>query len=368
MKKFCLTIAVLMLTLLLTSCEPIGEVQRRLVVHAIGIDPHEKGYEVSYQVFSGGEASDSGPVDASESTVITLLAQGRTLYEAEESLRLQTGKEIFLGDTELVVISEDLKDDDLLGFMQYFRNADVYLGVNVVYCRGTARDTIGTKLKQGSATAILLRGVVENAIKGGRACSARIIEIANALAEDNEAIAVPILSLEKSGDEEEDKTISDLTLGVFASMLVSEGAPPLELDENDTMGLRLLRGDVKEMSLEVMTEEGVASVEIKEMKIKRKPSIENGAPLVKINISGRYVVKYSPSDVSDEKIKDAAEKQLLWLCEKGYDASRRSGEDLFKLEKILTKYESEYAAEQHGDFKEAISKTVFYAFARLSKY
>lgn len=368
MKKLALIIAAALIALLLCSCEPLDEVQRRIVVHAIGIDPHEKGYEVSYQVFSGSESSNSGPVDASESTVITLLTQGRTLYETEESLRLQTGKYVFLGDTELIVISEDLKSEDILGFLQYFQKSDVYLGVNVVYCRGSAKDTIGMKLEQGSATAILLRGVVERAIEGSRACSARIIEISNALTEDNEAIAVPILSIQKDGEAAEDSSISDLTIGVFDSMLISDGSETMELDENEVMGVRLLRGDATEISLEVETDGGVASVDIDGMKIKRKVSIKNGAPLVKVKISGRYEVKYLPSDSSDAEVKQAAERQLLWLCEKGYDASVRSGEDLFKLEKLLTKYEADYAAKQNGDFSEAVKSTVYDVFAGLSKY
>lgn len=368
MRRLILIIAAALTALLLCSCESIGEVQRRIVVHAIGIDPHEKGYEVSYQVFSGSESSDSGPVDASESTVITLLAQGRTLYETEESLRLQTGKYVFLGDTELIVISEDLKNEDMLGFLQYFRKSDVYLGVNVVYCRGSAKDAIGKKLEQGSATAILLRGVVERAIEGSRASSARIIEISNALTADNEAIAVPILSLEKGEETAEDSSVSDLTIGVFGSILISQDGKPMELDENEVMGMRLLRADATEMSIEIETSGGIASVDIDELKIKRKVSIENGAPRIKVNISGRYEVKYTPPDISDTEIRLAAEKQLLWLCEKGYSASTESGQDLFKIEKLLLKYETEYASAQNGDFSEAIRSSVYDVFVKLSKY
>ena len=116
--------------LLLSGCKPAGEVQHRIVVHALGIDTHEKGYEVSYQVFSGG-APDGGPVDADQSTVVTLLAQGRTLYETEESLRLQTGREVFLGDAELIVISEELKDENIIEFL-FFCNHNKCTAINLI--------------------------------------------------------------------------------------------------------------------------------------------------------------------------------------------------------------------------------------------
>ena len=357
---------VLTFAALLCGCES-GEVQRRVVIHAMGIDPHEKGYEVSYQIFSGGEA-DSGPIDASESTVVTLLAQGRTLFEAEESLRLQTGKEVFLGDAELIVISEDLKDADLVEFLQYFRRADLYLGVNVVFCRGSAADAIGTKLEQGSATAILLRGVVEQAIKSGRAFSSRIMELSNAIEHDGEAAAIPILSLEKGEKTEDDKSISDLTIGVFGAQVVSPDGAVGELDENAAMGLRLLRADARQLSLEVAVSGGTAAVVIDNMKIKRKISVSGGVPYIRLNIRGRYDIRSSPTGVDEEEIKQAAQMQLLALCEAASKAVRDGGVDLIQLQKLLMKYETKYAESLNGDYSEAVKQTVYSVSTSLSKY
>lgn len=352
---------------LFSGCKPIGEVQRRIVVHAIGIDPIEGGYEVSYQVFTGGEAQSGGPVDASESTVITLLAQGRTLYETEESLRLQTGKEVFLGDAELIVISEDLKDEPLVDFLNYFRRSDVYLGVNVVFCRGSAKDTIGAKLEQDSATAILLRGVVESAIEAGRACSSRIIEISNAI-DSGEGAAIPVLKLEKGEEKPDDVTVTDLTIGVFDSAVISSDGGHGEMDENATMGLRLLRGDVSETSLEVMTEKGVASVKIERIKLSRKVTVRDGLPHISAVIKGKYDVMFSPEGVSDAEVKNAAEEQIIWLCDRGFTASRDSGTDLLRLKRMLEKYEPHYAENLGDGFSAALSGTQYEISAVLYKY
>lgn len=353
--------------MLLCGCEA-GEVQRRIVVHALGIDPLGDGYEVSYQVFSGGTSSEQGgPVDASESTVITLLAQGRTLYETEESLRLQTGKEVFMGDVELIVLSDGLKDADITEFLRYFRRADVYLGVNVVFCRGSAGELIGQKLNQGSATAILLKGVVETAIDRGRACSSRIIEISNSLVEGSSA-AIPVLSLEKEGGESEDSTVSDVTLGVFGSLLITKDGFAGEIGEDEAMGIRLLRGDVKELSVEVGTEKGIAALELKNMKIKRRISLENGAPLLKIRIDGIYELRSSPEGLKESEAVNVAEKQLLELCAKAFEALQKNRCDFIELGKLLEKYEPEYAEAQNEDFGGAIEELTVSVEASLKKY
>lgn len=389
MKKlaFLLTAAAM---LLLSGCSAAGEVQRRIVVHAIGVDSHEKGYEISYQVFSGG-SSDGAPVDADESTVMTLLAQGRTLYETEESLRLQTGKDIFLGDAELIVISEELTDVDLTEFLDYFRLSDVYLGVNVVYCEGKAKDTLGAKLQQGSATAILLRGVVEQAIEKSRAQSARIIEIYNALERDNEAIAFPVLTLKKDGgkkeqssdsdggsDEDsgensgseksqnEDSTISDTDIGVFSSMLMSRDGEIVRLNAAEVTGLRLLRADAKAIVLETSVPQGTASVELTNIKIKRSFALKNSVPELRIKINAQYTVRSSPTDSDEEEIRLAAQKQLIELCQSAVPTLQSA--DTLEIGKMLWKYETKFAKTLNGDFSDIIPKTTVSVEARLRKY
>ena len=363
MKRLFILIAAL---IFLTGCSTVTQVQRRVVVHAIGIDPHEKGFEVSYQIFSGGEASSGGPVDASESTVVTLLAQGRNLYETEESLRLQTGKEVFLGDTELIVISEELFDEPLEPLLDYFRRSDIYLGVNVVYCRGSAQETIGAKLNQNSATAILLRGVIESAIEAGRACSSRIIEISNAV-RGKQALPIPILSLERedSGDSKE-TSLTDLTVGVFNSLVVSHSGSIGEIGENCAMGIRLLRGDVSEMSLTVPTGEGYSAVQLEELGVSRSVSIKDGAPVIRVSITGQCSLRYGGDNFSEAKA--AAEKQILSLCGEAFEKQRDLGEDLTGVLKLLRRYESGYAESIENDPERAVKEAVFEISCDLGKY
>ena len=364
MKKFLIILILPIICIFLGGCEP-GEVQKRLVVHALGIDPCAKGYEVSYQVFTG-KAPDGAPVDADESTVATLLAQGRTLFETEESLRLQTGKEIFLGDAELIVINRDLKSDGLSEFLEYFKKSDIYLGVNVIFCNGRAAEVIGSKLKQGSATAILLRGAISEAVGKGRALSSRIIELSNALKSDGEAMAIPVLTLKADKDEGDGMTLADTELGTFSSLIITPSGAGSEIDENAVMGISLLKGKMKKTAVTVKLPSGAASVSINNMKIKRNIKIENGLPTVTVKIGGIYDIEYSPDGASEEEAVKAAEQELIYLCSAGY---RYIGEgDLFGIKKLLYRYESDYAERLGEEISEIIPKTSFSVEARLQKY
>ena len=238
--------------------------------------------------------------------------------------------------------------------------------MNVVYCRGRASETIGRKLDQGSAPAILLREAVEKAIENGRACSSRIIEISNALFEQGEAIAIPILTLEKDSDTGDEMSISDLTVGVFGSLPVWEDGFGEELSENAAMGLRLLRGDAEEMAVSVSVGGKIASVHIRDLKIRRKVEISGGAPLMNIEIAGSYEIMSAPPELKSAEISDAAEKQLLALCADAYRETAATGRDFVMLGRMLYRSEPEYI--QKAGIFGAIRGAGYSVFARLQKY
>lgn len=349
----------------LTSCRGSGEVQNRLVVHAIGIDKTDDGIKASYQIFSG-KAPEGAPVDADESTVVTLTAYGGNLKETEESLRLQTGKEIFLGDAELIVVGEALADTDFSAFLDYFKRSDVYLGVNVVFCKGSAAKTLGFKLHQGAATAILLRGVVEEAVEDGRALSSRIIELSNAIDGDGETLAVPILTLDPGDDFGDGYTLTDTNIGIFSSRLVGPDGAGTEIDTDSTMGISLLKGRTKALTVTVPVGDESVTVSADHIKISRKIKIIDGAPFINVYITGKYSVGSLPGVVDEDDVRKSAEREILRLCEEG--AKHINDGDLFEIGKMICKYEPDFAEDLSGDFSAIIQKTVFSVEIGLQKY
>ncbi len=365
MKKLAILAAAIML-LSLVGCGSAGEVQRRIVVHAIGIDAAPEGYSVSYQIFSGKAPDGVAPVDADESTVVTLTAQGKNLRETEESLRLQTGKEVFLGDAELVVIGESVPAGDILEFLNYFRDSDIYLGVSVVWCEGSAAETVGVKLRQGGATAILLRGVIDEAREVSKALSSRIIELTNALEQDGETPAIPILTLDKRDSHGDGYTLTDTTIGVFGSALVSPGGERQDISVRAATGLSLLRAEAKKLTLSLGEGEKAASAEIDRLKITRGLEIVGGLPEVRLHISGRYKINYLPAGIKEEEVRLAAQREILSLCSEAADTLFFG--DTAEITKLVMKYEPAYFTARGESFSEIIPKTAFSVDVRLRKY
>ena len=121
-------------------------------------------------------------------------------------------------------------------------------------------------------------------------------------------------------------------------------------------------------SLLVGTEKGIAALELKNMKIKRRISLENGAPLLNIRIDGIYELRSSPDGLKESDAVNAAEKQLLALCAKAFEALQKTRCDFIELGKLLEKYEPEYAEDQNEDFGRAIEELTVSVEASLKKY
>ncbi|MCD7732811.1 MAG: hypothetical protein LUH56_05160 [Oscillospiraceae bacterium] len=111
-------VAMIVAVLLLTGCES-SDVRKRLVVTAIGIGENT----VTYQAFS----------PENEIEVYTYVCDN--LPEAEEKLALETGKEVFLGDVELIAFSGS---EDIEPYLDYlWHSPDIYMGTAVVFCEGS---------------------------------------------------------------------------------------------------------------------------------------------------------------------------------------------------------------------------------------
>ena len=113
----------LLAVVLLSGCTKTADVNLRLVVHAVGIDVDEDGiYTVSAQVFSAQHPDGGGPVDATGNNILTMVVYGRSMAEVKKSLELQTGKEVLVGNIELIVLGSSMADPG------YIKSAVLLLG------------------------------------------------------------------------------------------------------------------------------------------------------------------------------------------------------------------------------------------------
>ncbi len=138
MKKL-LTIA---LCLLLSGCSA-GKVNDRLLVYAIGVDLEEGEYKISYQVFTAKGESASSPVNVDEQNVTVMSVNGGSVQECDRLLSLQTGKDVFSEDAEVIILGESVDEQTAARVIaEYIYDKEVYIGCGVCYTNGSAEDAL----------------------------------------------------------------------------------------------------------------------------------------------------------------------------------------------------------------------------------
>ena len=99
---------------LLTGCYNYKELNDAAIVSAIAIDKCDDNINhlsVSVQIMNAKKDEES-----SQSEITFYQACGETIYEGLQSITLDSPKELYLGDNEVIIISEEL----LQPILKYF--------------------------------------------------------------------------------------------------------------------------------------------------------------------------------------------------------------------------------------------------------
>ncbi|MBB4825545.1 spore germination protein KC [Sporosarcina luteola] len=152
MKQWILVLLLLSSTLL-SACA-FKDIDRRLFVSVIGIDPAEKmeeGFKVTLKI-----AIPFGAIkEASRPTFAYLSEEGETIGEAIRMLETHVDKVLELGHMKTIVVNEELLKGDLQEFMNYFvRRGDLQMIAYVTAARPSAETILRVEPKTEAPASI----------------------------------------------------------------------------------------------------------------------------------------------------------------------------------------------------------------------
>lgn len=106
-RKIYLLLVMLLISVMLTSFGRGLDIDRRSLVHAMGIDQGGEGFTLTLQIFSPSGSGADTPVDTSGNNVRLIKSSGATVEEALDYARTQTGQELFFGHLQVICIGRD---------------------------------------------------------------------------------------------------------------------------------------------------------------------------------------------------------------------------------------------------------------------
>lgn len=367
-----------------TGCTPNVEIEDRAIVHAIGVDKSEEGYEVSLQVFATGGSGSDTPIDPSQPNMKIISGKGDTIYEGVKQCELILGSDAFIGHNKLILFGKSLYNEDMDKLLDWFRKENEnYLGVTVAYSETSAKDVLNVPLTEGSSTIENLDDIMKYAVTSGETVECDLLRLTNDLALPMGEGLVPVISVveEKGGQQggkteggsggggssgKEQESVKHLRITKTAVLKDKKAVGIIDADE--AAGVLWITGKMKKNAVMLSTEEQSFNAEIKKRYVKDEMELKDGKPVLNLRI---YAEMRIAEDVGDDVKKEAsqlAEKKILEQCrkaaEKLLDEYKTDGLNIAKRVKFYlpTVYKS---FEQ--DFDRLISATEINIYVRCDR-
>lgn len=156
--------------LLLTACWDNIELSRLAIVTGIAIDKsQDKQYEVSVQIIkpgsiSSGQSQDGGGGGGDKKNYYIISSKGRTISEAIWGMLSMIDRDIFLSETQVMIIGEEVAKQGISDIADFFvRQRGTQLKADVLVARGVkAKEILDTKVETGGTPAEYISETVKN--------------------------------------------------------------------------------------------------------------------------------------------------------------------------------------------------------------
>lgn len=224
------------LALVLFSLPDDHNIENRLLVHAIGIDETDGGYDVCIQAFRSSGAGSDIPIDVSRSNVQLIKEHARTVTEALDKCSAQLGRDVFLGHLQVICFGRNTdfsSPEDLFSFA--LKDRSVFLGVEVCVAEDKAQKVIMKELERGAVSSENLFRAIREGLKGGRTVKCPMLSFLSGI-RSPQFFAVPVVELSEQGGDKKEPVID-----VTATAVIGGGRVKEQLDDEESFGLTLLR-------------------------------------------------------------------------------------------------------------------------------
>ena len=352
LKRFLLILQVFTVSIILTACWDLKDINRRVMVIGLGIDLADRteteNYEYTSMIkltaqvaipekLSGGAGQ---PLSTGAEAVLNVSAIGRNVSMAYVNLQQRLQDELFIGHTRVVVISEDLAREGLSRYMNFFRNNPEFRRLSyLLISENKAEDLLNTFPKTANVQAMYLMNLIEDEIQRQTMPDIPFIETAiRGVTRGIDPIAILVSNDKETG------IIKYSGLAVFrgdqmvGKLDVEETWSYLQLAEGKLGGLEVVR--------DVEGELGRISIVFKNLKRKIRPLVTEKGNFrfkCKLNVEGIIFSQEVPTSYDREIYIDQLENRVSVELKKEletvfYKVQQKYNADIFGFGELVRAY------------------------------
>lgn len=360
----------LIFTVNFTGCSSVTEIDQRTIVHAVGIDKSDEGYEVSLQVFSpSGQGSDT-PIDVSKSNTKVVSAKGETIYDGVKNCEYLLGGDIFMGHNKFIIFGNSLYGEDMWKLLEWFRKENEnYLGVTVGYAEKSAKEVLDVKLNDGTSAVEQMELIYKYAVESGTTTGGDLLVLFNQLCETQKNGLLPVFSVkdkEKSdeGDSEQGEQ-KEQYFEINSTAVIKNGRVCGFLNREEMIGVLWLTGKMDKCKATLEYGGEKFDVELEHKLTLPKVFLEDGRLVLSSDITAEARVVEELESSAKRQVCALSQEKILENCEKAVKKTvDELGADVLRIEKLVKFYQPSVFRQYADDFSKVISSIEIRATAQ----
>lgn len=336
-----LLMAAVMCCILLSAHGRSISIDRRGIVHAMGIDTSAEGYRVSLQIFQPAGTGADTAVDVTGANIAVAVSEGKTVSEAIAAAGSSTGKELFFGHLQLICLGSDITLDEpkeLFAFAICGRN--ISPSTDLCMAEGKAEELMQLKLTEEETSAEALTSLLNTSVE----YSQTVLCDLKSLLSDEGCAAMPVLSVKNVGDNEKScggngEDTSDMpalsqSVELAGTAVFSPGGRII-LDDKAALPAALLSGKAKKGSLVTVSDGEDVTSELDNCRRRRSICIENSRLILRTNITVSARPDHELDPEKSRMLSITAARELKESCASLQTKMLKKGIDIFGTEQLI---------------------------------
>lgn len=247
----------------MTSCWDATELDDFSFILGVGVDVTEEDSEDEFELTIQTARITQAKIDTSGSdeseNYVNLTSTGKNIFYALREINHKYSRKPFLEQNYVIMFGDEMAQKGILPYLDLFiRDHETRMTVRLVVTKGKAYDALEVEPELEKIPAVRLYHLIENQEFTSHSKGATLLEFVQDLENKSKN---PVATLVEITEEKGQEIVQTTGLAVF-----DEDKLIGELNKIETRGLLWVLNQVKSGIIEVETENGKGSVEIKKAK------------------------------------------------------------------------------------------------------
>lgn len=301
-KRNILIVIIAFLFFFTTGCWNRAELNEKAIIAGYGVDlvKNQDDLRLTAQIIISEAVSAplAGGGGGQEKDAVEIISgTGRTMFDIDRDLVLETGRKLFDSHCHVIIIGEDAAKQGIDRFFDFFTRDHEFRRRNwILVAKGTAKEVLEAKLKLEKVPSF---GISKLIIAGGVTSKVVAIDLKNFLDMISSKTTSPFVT----GIEVIEGNDGEMGLRLVDTAVFKDYKLKGWLNGTETRGLLWILGKVKSGIIEVKVpkkEERYISIEILRASSKIKPEIKDGVLTLAIKITHQGRIGEQPPNTGLE--------------------------------------------------------------------